>query len=233
MEHRVETGMPGSAPVTAASGPARSELKKPGENLAADLALIHQPADPGISRRILLVRRRDDGTWALPGGRVDAGEDAPTAMCRELLEEAGIDVRVYREPLTILVEGLRVDDPRNTPQRWMATTLGVMVIDDLPRPVAGSDAADASWVPFPTDGDDPVERLVTLLGEVYQPHPLLLALVAKELVLLDRIGGYFDVSIGPDLLSTGVPSGEVRRQRRRYVRDARRSPAAVAAIIGG
>lgn len=43
----------------------------------------------------LLTRRashlsRHAGQWALPGGRMDAGEDAPDAARRELLEEVGI-----------------------------------------------------------------------------------------------------------------------------------------------
>ena len=42
---------------------------------------------------ILLVKERDDGRWALPGGWADVGESAGEAVARETREEAGIEVR--------------------------------------------------------------------------------------------------------------------------------------------
>lgn len=42
--------------------------------------------------QIVLIRRRDNGQWALPGGIVDWGEDIPTAVRRELLEETGLEL---------------------------------------------------------------------------------------------------------------------------------------------
>ncbi len=40
----------------------------------------------------MLVRRRDNGKWALPGGMVDWGEDIPTTIKRELAEETGLEL---------------------------------------------------------------------------------------------------------------------------------------------
>jgi 8-oxo-dGTP diphosphatase len=55
--------------------------------------------------RIVLVQRRDNGRWSLPGGMVDWGEDIPTTVSRELAEETGLElvkinrlVGVYSDP---------------------------------------------------------------------------------------------------------------------------------------
>ena len=42
--------------------------------------------------RIVLIQRRDTGKWALPGGMVDWGQDVPTTVKRELVEETGLQV---------------------------------------------------------------------------------------------------------------------------------------------
>lgn len=42
--------------------------------------------------RIVLIRRRDNGRWALPGGIVDWGEDIPNTVRRELMEETGLEL---------------------------------------------------------------------------------------------------------------------------------------------
>jgi len=46
--------------------------------------------------KLLLIRRTDDGLWALPGGITDPGETLAQSARRELLEETGLAGRVAR-----------------------------------------------------------------------------------------------------------------------------------------
>jgi ADP-ribose pyrophosphatase YjhB (NUDIX family) len=46
--------------------------------------------------RVLLVRERDDGGWALPGGWADVGEPPSRAVEREMAEESGRRVRAAK-----------------------------------------------------------------------------------------------------------------------------------------
>ena len=63
------------------------------------LGVIFRHPIPGTSiipilpdGRIVLIRRRDNGLWGLPGGIVDWGEDIPTSVERELMEETGLEL---------------------------------------------------------------------------------------------------------------------------------------------
>ncbi len=42
--------------------------------------------------QIVLIRRRDNGKWGLPGGMVNWGQDLPTTLRRELEEETGLEL---------------------------------------------------------------------------------------------------------------------------------------------
>jgi 8-oxo-dGTP pyrophosphatase MutT (NUDIX family) len=43
---------------------------------------------------ILLIRRSDNGNWALPGGAIDIGESVADAAVREVQEETGITCQI-------------------------------------------------------------------------------------------------------------------------------------------
>ncbi|WP_433470121.1 NUDIX domain-containing protein [Spirillospora sp. CA-128828] len=57
---------------------------------------------------LLLIRRTDNGNWALPGGAIDLGESVAQAAIRETREETGIDcevtglVGIYSDPRHVI-----------------------------------------------------------------------------------------------------------------------------------
>jgi ADP-ribose pyrophosphatase YjhB (NUDIX family) len=72
--------------------------------------------------RIVLVRRRDNGCWSLPGGMVEWGEDILTTIARELQEETGLEVTQIGRLVGVYSSPSR--DPRF---HSICTTVEVMV----------------------------------------------------------------------------------------------------------
>ncbi|MDR7320589.1 MULTISPECIES: NUDIX hydrolase [Catenuloplanes] len=50
----------------------------------------------GARGQILLGRRSDDGSWGLPAGAIDPGEQPADAVVREIYEETGVVVEIER-----------------------------------------------------------------------------------------------------------------------------------------
>jgi ADP-ribose pyrophosphatase YjhB (NUDIX family) len=148
------------------TGRAGRNLGKWGENQAADPIVV---AGRGDERQVLLIRRRDVGQWAIPGGMVDPGETAPATLVRELREETGVDLTT-RIP-TVLGKAV-VDDWRNTDHAWISSTSAVYELDETVPATAGDDAADARWVGF--RNLDQLAADLAADGGLYEPHrPLL------------------------------------------------------------
>jgi ADP-ribose pyrophosphatase YjhB (NUDIX family) len=91
-------------------------------------------------RRLLVVKRAHDpgrGLWSIPGGRVEPGEDDPTAVTREVAEETGLTVEVG----DLVGEVERPGPPGKlyVIRDYEATAVGGTL-------TAGDDASDARYV---------------------------------------------------------------------------------------
>ncbi|WP_020391060.1 NUDIX hydrolase [Kribbella catacumbae] len=118
--------------------------------VAADLVIL--TVRDG-SLQVLLIRRGIApyrGRWALPGGFVRPKEDLEEAARRELAEETGLgSERIHLEQVATYGE------PGRDPRGRVVSVAYLALVPDLPTPVAGTDAASASWVAVAEMLEDP------------------------------------------------------------------------------
>jgi len=116
---------------------------------------------PGVSvlvidaGRVLLVRRGREpnrGLWALPGGRIEAGESAEAAAVREVHEETGVAID-RPEPFDT-VDVTVAGESGMEAQRYSVAVFRARYAGG--PPVAGDDAAEARWVKLEDVADLPL-----------------------------------------------------------------------------
>jgi ADP-ribose pyrophosphatase YjhB (NUDIX family) len=94
--------------------------------------------------RVLLVQRGNEplkGWWSLPGGAVEAGERVEDAVCREVLEETNLEVRVVR--FGEIFERIMPDAAGEIEYHYVLLDYVCEVRGGILR--AGSDSADVRW----------------------------------------------------------------------------------------
>jgi ADP-ribose pyrophosphatase YjhB (NUDIX family) len=96
-----------------------------------------------LDGRILLVRERVDGRWAMPGGFIDVGDSPSEAAMRETQEEAGVDTRVSRLAGVFDVR-LQPEAPTHLFHIHKLLFTGEL-IDPSATPAAGNETTDAAF----------------------------------------------------------------------------------------
>lgn len=148
----------------------RGVLGNWGPNHAVD-PVVAQVTDNKI--KFALVKRRDNDTWAIPGGMVEPGTSINDTLLFEFAQET-LNIqkydnetdKEYKDRLLkhdfvgeikklkghTVYEGI-VDDPRNTDNAWMETVVKLTVVpeklgDKKIELKAGDDAAKATWITY-------------------------------------------------------------------------------------
>jgi 8-oxo-dGTP pyrophosphatase MutT (NUDIX family) len=97
--------------------------------------------------RLLLIRRSDNGNWALPGGAIDVGQSMSQAAVREVEEETGIRceitglVGIYTNPNHVM-HYTSNDEVRQE----FSIVLAARAVAGSPTP--SSESTSVEWVPL-------------------------------------------------------------------------------------
>ena len=95
---------------------------------------------------ILLIRRTDNGNWAVSGGAIDLGESVAQAAVRETLEETGIECEVtdvagiYSYPRHVIL-----CTSNGEVRQEFSIVLTARAINGRPTP--SSESSEVRWVP--------------------------------------------------------------------------------------
>lgn len=154
----------------------RGILGRWGPNHAADPVVTrwHQNYDGSKTLQFVAIKRSDNGEWAIPGGMVEPGENVSQTLIKEFCEEAlGIwekenfdmsidnkelkrqeivqNLKLFFEETGVKIYSGYVDDPRNTDNAWVETTVFNFHEDDNKtisnyNLKAGDDAVNVRWM---------------------------------------------------------------------------------------
>ena len=95
---------------------------------------------------VLMIRRSDNGNWAVPGGAIDLGESMVQAAVRETREETGIEceitglVGIYTDPKHLILY-----TSNGEVRQEFSILLTAVAIGGQPTP--SSESTEVRWVP--------------------------------------------------------------------------------------
>ncbi len=95
---------------------------------------------------VLMIRRTDNGNWAVPGGGIDLGESLVEAAVRETREETGIECRVtglvgiYTDPQHVILY-----TSNGEARQEFSIVLTAVAVGGQPTP--SDESSEVRWVP--------------------------------------------------------------------------------------
>ncbi len=104
--------------------------------------------------RVLLVRRADNGLWALVSGIVEPGESPAVCLVREAREETGIEIEV--QALAYLDVSREVTYPNGDRAQYLDTTFLCRVVAGTAH-VADDESTAVAWFPLESVPPDMTE----------------------------------------------------------------------------
>ena len=155
--------MPSGAPDHGVRAEEETVYRRPG--LTVDGVILNRQPRKLLddSCSVLLIERGAEpflGSYALPGGFVEYGEDIEEAIHREIEEETGLSGLPFRQFRTF---GRPDRDPRG---HTVSVVYVAVLIGEPPEVAAGDDAAAADWFPIkklPTLAFDHAQILTKVL----------------------------------------------------------------------
>ena len=97
----------------------------------------------------ILVGKRKDGLWGLPGGKVEWGETPEAALVREVKEETGCDIRENQLWLKRTASSVSGSDHNIT----LVYSLPMNDLDFIPKDQDGESIGNWTWIKHPSDVD--------------------------------------------------------------------------------
>jgi ADP-ribose pyrophosphatase YjhB (NUDIX family) len=116
---------------------------------------------------ILMIRRSDNGNWAVPGGAIDLGESMTEAAVRETREETGIECRItglvgiYTDPKHVILY-----TSNGEVRQEFSILLTAVATGGQPTP--SSESSEVRWVPRGDLAEYQLDRSMRLRIEHYQ-----------------------------------------------------------------
>ena len=104
---------------------------------------------------VVLIRRGQAprlGEWSIPGGKLEWGERVTEGLAREVREETGLTVEIGG--LIDVVDSVLRDEAGVVTRHYVLIDFWARYVGG--ELVAGSDAAEARWVPYAALGEYPL-----------------------------------------------------------------------------